>query len=77
MAALKSEADKLESLLTDSPFKDSPGHHRFAEAVTENQAPGDMAQMEQALADVQKSRRSATVSRPRPNCMVWSANFNN
>ena len=49
MAALKDEAARLEKLLTESPYKDSQGHQRFAKATQENQADADMQAMEQAL----------------------------
>ncbi len=49
MDALKTEADKLKELLKDSPYKDSEGHKRFADAVRENQADENMQEMEQAL----------------------------
>ncbi len=54
MEALKKEADKLKDLLDDSPFKDSPGHKRFADAVKENQADEDMQQMEQELNNMEQ-----------------------
>jgi hypothetical protein len=54
MSALKKEADKLDSLLSDSPYKDSQGHARFSEAVKENQASDNMQQMEQALSDTEQ-----------------------
>ena len=54
MEALKKESDKLEDLLKDSPFKDSPGHQRFAEAVKQNTANENMQKMEQKLNELEQ-----------------------
>jgi len=56
MNALKKEAEKLEELLKDSPYEESEGHKRFAEAVKENQAGQDMRQMEQSLNQTQQEQ---------------------
>lgn len=54
MDALKDGAQKLQENLKDSPFAESQPHHRFAEAIMENQAADDMRQMEGALSQDQK-----------------------
>lgn len=55
MATLKKEAEKLDSLLKDSPFSDSEEHRRFARAPGENDADADMQAMEQAISEVQQA----------------------
>ncbi|MCK5126883.1 MAG: hypothetical protein KAR42_11565 [candidate division Zixibacteria bacterium] len=54
MDALKSEAEKLDKLLNESPKNKTDKHVEFSEAVKQNQAKADMQQMEQQLAQNEK-----------------------
>lgn len=54
MAVVKNEAEKLQELLPESPYKESQEIEQFAEAVKESRAEGDMEQMEQALKDIEQ-----------------------
>jgi len=60
MTALKKESDKLDTMVGESPFKDSELHKKFSNAVRENDATGSISQTENSLKEGQLSQASSS-----------------